>query len=76
MKLDHLPDHGAIERYDYPDRIEFVADFGPAADPAIDIVGDTVIVVTSDGTQRDIKVPDDDVRAFNRNGIVTIEVSQ
>jgi len=74
MILDQFSDEGIARRYDYPDRTVFVADLGPAAEPSVDVVDGTAIVVDRDGRQRDIELPAGTVRAFNRNGVVTIEV--
>lgn len=74
MRLDQFADAGIARRYDYPDRTVFVVDLGPAAEPAVDVIDGTVIVVTGDGEQREFEVPAGEVRAFNRNGIVTVEV--
>lgn len=53
---------------------EVVADFGPARDASVDIVGDTVIVVADD-EQYDLAV-EGDAQAFMRNGVLTIEVDE
>lgn len=63
-----------VRRYDYDDRTVAVADLGPAADPSVDVVDDTAIVVT-DEDQHEIDLPDGDVRVFNRNGVVSFEVN-
>ncbi|WEL17685.1 MULTISPECIES: hypothetical protein [unclassified Halorhabdus] len=64
----------AIRRFDYEDATTFVADIG--RDGAVDVVGDTAIVVTDD-EQYDVAVPDhDDVTAFMKNGVLTIEVKR
>jgi hypothetical protein len=61
-------------RFAYDDHTELVADFGPAADASVDIVGETAIVVAGD-EQYDIEVGPD-ARAFISNGVVTIEVNE
>jgi hypothetical protein len=76
MRLDQFADEGIARRYDYPDRTVFVTDLGPAAEPAVDVVDGTVIVVADDGEQREFDLPEGEVRAFNRNGIVMVEVRQ
>lgn len=63
-----------LRRFDYDDRVELVADFGPASDVSIDIVGDTAILVV-DGREYDLEV-DGDAQAFMRNGVLTIEVTE
>ena len=62
-----------VRRYDYDDRSVMVADLGPAADASVDVVDGTAIVVAGED-QHEIDLPAGDVQAFNRNGIVTIEV--
>ena len=64
-----------VRRYDYDDRTVVVADFGPDADPSVDVVDGTAIVVIGEH-QREFDVPAGAVQAINRNGIVTIEVDQ
>ncbi|WP_181686047.1 DUF7127 family protein [Halorhabdus salina] len=62
-----------IRRFDYDDATTFVADLGDGA--AVDVVGDTAIVVT-DGRQYDLSLPENqDATAFMKNGVLTIEVS-
>lgn len=63
----------AIRRFDYPEATIFAADLG--VDGEVDIVGDTAIVVTDEG-HYDLSVPEsEDVTAFMKNGILTIEVN-
>ena len=76
MRLAQLAEDGMARRYDYPDRTVFAADFGAAGAPTVDVVDDTVIVVTGDGRQRELELPPGEVRAFNRNGVVTVEVRE
>jgi len=70
--FEQLPRDGsqlrAVER---GDGVEYVADLGPAADAAVDVVGDTAIVVAG-GDQHEIVVPDGASEAFIRNGVLTI----
>lgn len=61
-----------VGRREYSTHIELIADFGPAADPSVDIVDNTAIVV-NDGETIDIEL-DGSAQAFIRNGILTIEV--
>ena len=63
----------AVSRYDYDDRTVFAVDFGPGAEPTVDVVDGTAIVVVGDD-QREFDVPDAAVETFTRNGVVTIEV--
>lgn len=74
MTLQHFDDDTMARRYDYEDRTVFVADLGADAEPSVDVVDGTVIVVTADGHQRELELPAGEVRAFNRNGVVTVEV--
>ena len=64
-----------VRRYEYDDRTVIVADFGPAADPSVDVVDGTAIVVIGED-QHDIELPEGGVEAFNRNGVVTFEVGE
>lgn len=66
-----------VRRYDYPDHTTVVADLGSDTEPAVDIVGSTAIIVTRD-TQHEIDLPEPaaDVKAVNKNGVVTITVNQ
>lgn len=67
---------GMVRRYDYDGRTVVAADFGPAAvDVTVDVVDGTAIIVAGD-EQTEIALPEGDGEAFNRNGIVTIEVKQ
>lgn len=66
-----------VRRYQYPDHTTIVADLGSATEPSVDIVDSTAIIVTRD-TQHEIDLPEPaaDVKAVNKNGIVTITVNQ
>lgn len=67
---------GMVRRYDYSDRTVVAADFGPtAAEVSVDVVDGTAIIVVGD-EQTEIALPEGDGEAFNRNGVVTIEVRQ
>ena len=51
------------------------ADVGDHA-ATVDVVGDTVIVVGSDGEQFELELPEgSDAQAFITNGILTVEVT-
>ncbi len=63
-----------VARREFDDRSEFVADFGPEREASVDVLDDTVIVVT-DEDQYELEV-DSDAQAFIRNGILTIEVDE
>jgi hypothetical protein len=62
-----------VRRYEYDDGALVVADFGDASPAAVDVVGDTAIVVV-DGEEFDIELADD-AQVFMKNGVLTIEVS-
>jgi hypothetical protein len=61
-------------RREYDDRYELAADFGPSADPSVDVVGETVII-SQNNTTYDVDV-EGSAQAFMKNGILTIEVSE
>lgn len=69
---EQLSDRGVeVDRRVDSETVEVIADFGPAADIAVDVVDETVIVVT-DGEAVDIEV-EDEAQAFIKNGVLTIE---
>lgn len=72
MTLTNTQD-AMVRRYDYDDRTEIVVDFGPGADPTVDVLSDTAIVAI-DGEEHDIALPEGSVEAFNHNGVVTFRV--
>ncbi|MDY6817853.1 MAG: hypothetical protein SVG88_04250 [Halobacteriales archaeon] len=74
MSLKHQQANAPVRRFDYDDRTVIAADFGPAADPSIDLLDGTAIVVYDTDQQAEIDLPEGDVQAFNRNGVVTFEV--
>jgi hypothetical protein len=76
MRLEQLVEDGITRSYEYDNHTVFAADFGTGEDPSVDVVGETVMIVTEDGYQREFEIPAGKVRAFNRNGVVTIEVAQ
>lgn len=64
-----------VRRYEYDDSVVLAADLG-VTEASAEIVGDTVIVVAGD-EQYDLTVPEgDDARAFIKNGVLSVEVSQ
>lgn len=71
----HAEEAPAVSRYDYEDHTVIAVDFGPGAEPAVDVVDGTVIVVVDDD-QREFDVPHAAVETFTRNGVVTIEVRE
>lgn len=75
MALDTRFDQVPVRRFDYDDRSVIAVDFGPAADPAVDVVDGTAILVIGD-RQRELDLPLGEVEVFNRNGIVTLEVTE
>lgn len=65
---------GLARTFDYGDATTYVVDLGDD-DGAVDVVGDTAIVVVGD-EEYDVDVPDGaEVQAFIKNGVLTIEVS-
>ena len=73
MALNSTLDQVPVRRFDYDDRTVVAVDFGPAADPAVDLVDGTAILIL-DGQQRELDLPAGQVEALNRNGVVTIEI--
>lgn len=63
-----------VTRREYDDNTVLAADFGPAADVSVDVVGETVIVVDGQETY-DIEVAGE-VQAFIKNGVLTIEMRE
>lgn len=76
MALQYSQHGGIARRYDYGDRIVFVADLGPGTEASVELDDETAILETPDGRRHTFELPPGEARAFNRNGIVTIEVSQ
>lgn len=63
-----------ISRREYDDHVQIVADFGAETVASVDVIEDTVIVVTGDD-QYELDV-NGDAQAFMQNGILTIEVKE
>ena len=63
-----------VQRYEYEDAVVYAVDLGPAADGSVDVVDGTAIVVVDDD-QYEFEVPGD-AKAFIRNGVVTVEVTE
>jgi len=61
-----------VRRYEYDDSVVLAADLGYTGSGSVDVVDDTVIVVT-DGEQFDVEI-EGDAQAFIKNGVLTIEV--
>lgn len=55
------------------DGVRHVVDLGPGTSGAVDVVGDTVLVVLAD-EQYELSVTEGDAQAFIRNGVLTIDV--
>ena len=53
----------------------FAADVGITDDATVDVVDGTAIVVV-DGEQYDFEIPAAEARAFIRNGVLTVEMSE
>lgn len=70
-RLDQVP----VRQFDYDDRTVIAVDFGPTVDPIVDLVDGTAILIVGD-QQRELDLPAGEVEAFNRNGIVTLEVRE
>jgi len=74
-----IEEKGPVSRMEYDDGATvFAADVGVGTDASVDVIGDTVIVVT-DSDQYEFEVPaseDDaeDAQAFMKNGVLTVEV--
>ena len=67
-------EQGPVERLEYEDgTVVLAADVGAGSEATVDIVGDTVIVVTGED-QYEFAVPAGDARAFIKNGVLTVEV--
>ena len=63
-----------VSRRTYDDAVVFAADFGPAADATVDVVGDTVIVVAGDDQYEFDVDAGAEAEAFVQNGVLTVEV--
>jgi len=76
MKLNEpFADQGLpVQRAEYDGTVELVVDFGREADPSVDVVDDTVIVIAG-GEQYETGVSGD-AQAFISNGVLTIEVDK
>ena len=70
----HAEQAPVARRYQYEDRTVIAADFGPGADPDVDVVDGTVIIIVVGDDQREFDVPEGDVQTFTQNGVVTVEV--
>lgn len=61
-------------RFEYDDRTEFVVDFGPGRDAAVDIVDELAIIVVGDD-QYEVEL-DGNEQVFMNNGVLTFEVRE
>lgn len=67
-------DERLVRKFEYDDRTVYAVDLG-VGDGTVEVVGDTAIVIVND-EQHDVTLPEgDDVQAFIRNGVLTIEVT-
>jgi HSP20 family molecular chaperone IbpA len=79
-KQQFVDEVGPVSRLEYEDgSVVFAADVGVGREASIDVVGDTVIIVTDD-EQYEFELPasdesDDDAQAFMKNGVLTVEVN-
>src|SRR6056297_196830 len=61
-------------RFEYDDETEIVADLGVGVDGTVDVLDDAVIVVTEDGEEFELDIPETGAQAFIKNGVLTIEL--
>ncbi len=72
--LQQLEEEGIVaRRFEDEDGLVLVADFGRSTDAAVDVVGETVIVVAGDD-HHEFEVGAD-AQAVMKNGVLTIEVN-
>jgi len=70
-----LFDELSVRRFEYDDSVVLAADVGVADDTTVDVVDDTVILVTGDEQHEQPLPENSDARAFINNGVLTIELS-
>ena len=63
-----------VTRQEYEDAVVLAADFGPAADATVDVVGDTIILVAGDEQYEFEVAADREPRVAVNNGVLTVEV--
>jgi hypothetical protein len=64
-----------VRRFDYPnDTVLLAADLGADVDASAEVVDGTALVVTDDD-HYEVPVPAGEARAFIKNGVLTVEVS-
>jgi hypothetical protein len=71
-----LFDEAPLRRFEYHDGVVLAADVGPADEASVDIVDDTVILVTGDEQYEQALPEESDARAFINNGVLTIELQE
>ena len=73
IDFEQLPrEDSLLRRVDSEDGVEFVADLGPGhSDATVDVVDGTAIVMLGE-EQYDLDLPEGDLEAFIRNGVLTI----
>jgi HSP20 family molecular chaperone IbpA len=70
--FDEMP----LRRFQYDESVVLAADVGPAEDASVDVVDDTVILVTGDEQYEQALPEAKDARAFINNGVLTIELEE
>lgn len=64
-----------VESYTYDDRSVVAVDLGPDADPEVEVVDGTAMLLVDD-EHRELDLPVGAVQAVNSNGVVTFEVDE
>ena len=64
----------AVTTYESENGTELAVDFGPSVQSAVDIVGETAIVVVDDD-QYEFELDTENAQAFITNGVLSIEVN-
>mgnify|MGYP006308886877 CR=1 FL=1 len=77
MNIEQLSEREGqhARRFEYDDGTEIVADLGVGVEGSVDVLDDAVIVVTEEGDQLELDVPETDAQAFIKNGVLTVEVT-
>jgi hypothetical protein len=70
-----LFDGTSLRRFEYDDAVVLAADVGIAEDTTVDVVDDTMILVSGD-EQYEQELPAGDARAFINNGVLTVELQE
>jgi len=66
-RLDHR-----VRTVSWSDEFEIVVDLGPSTDASVDVVEETVIIVT-DADQHEIDLDTTPKQVFMKNGVLTIK---